>query len=84
MARGAHGAAAQTAPLRILAFGDSLTEGFTDGGFSFHPYANKLQELLRRHQPDVEVSLHLSCMVCMMHGHCMHGHRMGQCFILRI
>ena len=31
---------------RVLAFGDSLTEGFTAYGSSFYPYADKLQELL--------------------------------------
>lgn len=39
-------AAALPAPIRVLAFGDSLTEGFTANGSSFFPYADKLQELL--------------------------------------
>ncbi|GLC37016.1 hypothetical protein PLESTB_001401300 [Pleodorina starrii] len=30
----------------ILAFGDSLTEGYHNYGFNFHPYSNKLSELL--------------------------------------
>ncbi len=30
----------------ILAFGDSLTEGFTKYGLVMHPYANRLQDLL--------------------------------------
>ncbi|UJR31714.1 hypothetical protein I4U23_019194 [Adineta vaga] len=34
---------------RILAFGDSLTEGFHFAGFRFHPYAIKLAELVRNH-----------------------------------
>jgi len=33
-------------PLRLLAFGDSLTEGFQSGGMAFHSYAIKLRELL--------------------------------------
>eukprot|EP00775_Hariotina_reticulata_P008080 gene8080-8274_t len=32
--------------LRILAFGDSLTEGSTEGGQVFHPYAKRLGDLM--------------------------------------
>lgn len=28
---------------KVLAFGASLTEGFYNGGYSFHPYSNKLE-----------------------------------------
>jgi len=30
----------------VLAFGDSLTEGFYNWGMKFHPYSNKLKDLL--------------------------------------
>eukprot|EP00877_Chromochloris_zofingiensis_P006408 jgi/Chrzof1/201/Cz01g06250.t1 len=33
--------------LRILAFGDSLTEGYYNRGRGFHPYTNKLHSLLQ-------------------------------------
>ncbi|KAI8469530.1 MAG: SGNH hydrolase-type esterase domain-containing protein [Monoraphidium minutum] len=54
-ARASGGAARAGAPppqpapreIRILAFGDSLTEGWTQGGRRFHPYAGRLQALLR-------------------------------------
>jgi hypothetical protein len=47
--------AAVAAPIRILAFGDSLTEGFTAGGVRMYPYANKLDELFKKDRIDVEV-----------------------------
>ena len=31
---------------RVLCIGDSLTDGYYDNGTKFHPYSNKLQELL--------------------------------------
>ncbi|GLC37015.1 hypothetical protein PLESTB_001401400 [Pleodorina starrii] len=34
------------AKYNILAFGDSLTEGYYNYGIHFHPYSNKLEELL--------------------------------------
>ena len=34
---------------RILAFGDSLTEGFLSGGRKFYPYTTKLEEKLNAH-----------------------------------
>eukprot|EP01114_Cavostelium_apophysatum_P019876 TRINITY_DN6518_c0_g1_i1.p1 TRINITY_DN6518_c0_g1~~TRINITY_DN6518_c0_g1_i1.p1 ORF type:complete len:233 (-),score=22.02 TRINITY_DN6518_c0_g1_i1:83-679(-) len=38
--------------IRILAFGDSLTEGYYCRGYKFHPYALKLQSLLdAKHSP---------------------------------
>jgi len=46
---------AQGGPVRILAFGDSLTEGWTNEGSLMHPYANRLQLLLRQVNPTVEV-----------------------------
>ncbi|KAF8060539.1 hypothetical protein HT031_004716 [Scenedesmus sp. PABB004] len=36
---------------RVLAFGDSLTEGFTDGGNAFHPYAKRLGDRLYPEMP---------------------------------
>eukprot|EP01112_Ceratiomyxa_fruticulosa_P002887 TRINITY_DN1322_c0_g1_i1.p1 TRINITY_DN1322_c0_g1~~TRINITY_DN1322_c0_g1_i1.p1 ORF type:complete len:197 (+),score=32.31 TRINITY_DN1322_c0_g1_i1:219-809(+) len=37
----------------ILAFGDSLTEGYYRFGRKFHPYTIKLQELLDKHYPSL-------------------------------
>ena len=31
---------------KILAFGDSLTKGYYDVGYSYHPYSTKLNENL--------------------------------------
>ncbi|KAI9002629.1 SGNH hydrolase-type esterase domain-containing protein [Hyaloraphidium curvatum] len=39
-------------PRRVLAVGDSLTEGFTAGGAVFHPYAIRLRALLAERFPD--------------------------------
>ena len=33
-------------PLRVLAYGDSLTAGYHDGGYGFYPYACRLSRLL--------------------------------------
>ena len=33
---------------KILCFGDSLTEGWINGGKAFHSYAKKLSELLNK------------------------------------
>ncbi len=49
---------------RLLAFGDSLTEGWTVGGMAFHPYADKLQELMRVHHPGVQVGTPGSIAIC--------------------
>jgi len=35
------------AHVRVLAYGDSLTAGFWDGGRQFHPYSMKLSECAR-------------------------------------
>lgn len=35
--------------LKLLAFGDSLTEGFFNGGREFHPYSLKLEECIDKH-----------------------------------
>ncbi|KAK1780672.1 SGNH hydrolase-type esterase domain-containing protein [Copromyces sp. CBS 386.78] len=43
--------------LRILCFGDSLTEGYSGWGSCFTPYSTKLQEMLRMAFPDVEVEI---------------------------
>lgn len=36
---------------RLLAFGDSLTEGFTEGGNAFHPYAKRLGDVIYKQLP---------------------------------
>jgi lysophospholipase L1-like esterase len=43
--------------LRILAFGNSLTEGFTDFGTRFHPYAIALQKKLSSLLPELEITV---------------------------
>ena len=43
--------------LRILCFGDSLTEGYSGWGSRFTPYSTKLGEMLRMAFPDVEVEI---------------------------
>jgi lysophospholipase L1-like esterase len=42
--------------LKILAFGDSLTEGFYFGGYRFHPYATELERLIDKHYADSAVA----------------------------
>lgn len=37
--------------VKLLLFGDSLTEGYHSHGMRFHPYANKLEELLEASFP---------------------------------
>jgi lysophospholipase L1-like esterase len=44
--------------LRILAFGDSLTEGFTDFGLTFHPYSRSLQFRLCSLLPHHPIAIH--------------------------
>ncbi|MEW5301779.1 MAG: hypothetical protein WDW36_004617 [Sanguina aurantia] len=41
--------------LRLLAFGDSITEGYSKGGTLKHPYSIELQRLLDFHKYDAEV-----------------------------
>lgn len=41
--------------VRILAFGDSLTEGWCDFGTKFHPYTRKLQTLIQSLSKSVDV-----------------------------
>ncbi|CCC06092.1 hypothetical protein SMACR_00309 [Sordaria macrospora] len=43
--------------LRILCFGDSLTEGYSGWGSRFTPYSTKLGEMLRMAFPDVEMEI---------------------------
>lgn len=43
--------------LRILAFGDSLTEGYTDFGTRFHPYGKIMRTKLAELLPNVKVSV---------------------------
>lgn len=33
---------------KILAFGDSLTEGFFNNGFQFHPYSDELEKVINK------------------------------------
>ena len=35
--------------VKLLAFGDSLTEGFFDGGRNFHPYSLQLEKCIDKH-----------------------------------
>lgn len=41
--------------LRILCFGDSLTEGYTRSGTLFHPYAESLNAYLKKAFPTTEL-----------------------------
>ncbi|KAL0474805.1 SGNH hydrolase-type esterase domain-containing protein [Neurospora intermedia] len=43
--------------LRILCFGDSLTEGYSCWGSCFTPYSTKIKEMLRMAFPDVDVEI---------------------------
>ncbi|CAK3845103.1 Hypothetical predicted protein [Lecanosticta acicola] len=43
--------------LRILAFGDSLTEGYTDFGMTFHPYGDALRDTLQESFPNLEITV---------------------------
>ncbi|KAK3397559.1 SGNH hydrolase-type esterase domain-containing protein [Sordaria brevicollis] len=43
--------------LRILCFGDSLTEGYSGWGSRFTPYSAKLGEMLQMAFPDVDVEI---------------------------
>lgn len=43
--------------LRLLAFGDSITEGYSKGGTLKHPYSIELQRLLDFHKYDAEVGV---------------------------
>jgi lysophospholipase L1-like esterase len=49
-----------TDTIRILAFGDSLTEGYCTnarGGLIFHPYTDELQRLLEAEFPSVRIEI---------------------------
>ncbi|KAK4609421.1 hypothetical protein CLAFUR4_14504 [Fulvia fulva] len=46
--------------LRILAFGNSLTEGYTDFGMRFHPYGNALKSKLSALAPDLTISVDIN------------------------
>src|ERR1700753_3613222 len=43
--------------LNILAFGNSLTEGYTDYGTHFHPYAISLKKQLSSLLPDLKINI---------------------------
>jgi len=40
---------------RILAFGDSLTEGYYRNGMGLHPYTIKLEELAKQNGKNCEI-----------------------------
>ncbi|RDW84422.1 hypothetical protein BP6252_02012 [Coleophoma cylindrospora] len=44
-------------PMTILCFGDSLTWGFSNGGFTQHPYALELQSSLMKYFPKDSISM---------------------------
>ena len=44
-----------TRKLRLLSFGDSLTEGWHKNGFKFHPYTIRLGELFKQIKREVEI-----------------------------
>lgn len=48
----------QTGMRRFLAIGDSLTEGYFRNGYSFHPYANRLNALFHENSINFEVTEH--------------------------
>ncbi|OAQ81905.1 GDSL-like Lipase/Acylhydrolase [Purpureocillium lilacinum] len=50
----------RNAPLRILCFGDSLTQGFYSGGFGEHPYAIGMAARLRAAIPDRDICVDTS------------------------
>jgi len=41
--------------VRVLAFGDSLTEGWCDFGTKFHPYTRKVHSLIQSLSKSVDV-----------------------------
>lgn len=43
--------------IRILAFGDSLTEGYANFGMNFHPYALSLKSTLQRINPKLKITI---------------------------
>lgn len=46
----------QASKMKLLLFGDSLTEGFYSHGMRFHPYSERLEELLYANFPDVNTT----------------------------
>jgi len=50
-----NGAYVRSAPFNVLAFGDSLTEGFCAGGLEWHPYTTILSQLLEKSNPGSQV-----------------------------
>ena len=43
--------------LRIFCFGDSLTSGYAQLGFVYHPYNERLEEKLQEAFPDVRIEI---------------------------
>ncbi|KAL2266645.1 hypothetical protein VTJ83DRAFT_5997 [Remersonia thermophila] len=56
MAAAAAAAAPPRRRLRILCFGDSLTAGYSGWGAVYHPYSEKLEQMLTMAFPDLDVS----------------------------
>jgi lysophospholipase L1-like esterase len=46
--------------IRVLAFGDSLTEGYTDFGMRFHPYAIALEKKLSSLMPELNITVDIN------------------------
>lgn len=46
---------ADKTPLRVMAFGDSLTAGSTSWGARYHPYAPKMKEMLEGKLPNYDM-----------------------------
>jgi lysophospholipase L1-like esterase len=42
--------------LRVLCFGDSLTAGYASMGMVYHPYKDKLQQMLEMAFPDMDIA----------------------------
>jgi len=51
------GAMAARQKLRILCFGDSLTEGYSSSGLVFHPYHVKLQQMIEMAFPEIDIEI---------------------------
>jgi lysophospholipase L1-like esterase len=43
--------------INILCFGDSLTEGYTNGGISFTPYAKSMKSWLESAWPSTKINV---------------------------
>lgn len=43
--------------LRVLCFGDSLTAGYSSFGLVFHPYHQKLQQMIAMAFPEMDIEI---------------------------